>query len=397
MSETYMKTNPLEEWKGSRTGFLTNHTGYGWGGDYHFKSLESTLEIKRVFIPEHGLFAELQDQVSGKGLQYFSRDIEFWNLYGDTEESLSPPRNKLDDLDLIVFDIRDVGSRYYTFLTTCFYILQKLSSMKRSGQPTPRVLVFEAPNPIGNKVEGSPLKLGYSSFVGVEGVLHRHGMTSWELMEYYNREYSLGLEISKIPVGVIHPQSYDHFLWIPPSPNIPSITTCYVYPGMCLLEGTNLSEGRGTTRPFEVVGAPFIDWENEALKKELESINQYFLGQSNSFFLRPLRFKPTFHKHSGEICGGFQIHITDIESFHSLLFGLHFIRTIYRFYPNDFEFLQGVYEFRSDKPAIELLVGDPFLLDYIKNENNIRTETILEYLTEEEINWKKVNSEIFSK
>lgn len=375
----------FKKYKGSNAGILTNHTGFGWKQNYHFVSLQEHLLVRRVFIPEHGLFAELQDQVSGEGLKYFSENIEFWNLYGDTEQSLVPPDEKLTDLDLIIIDIRDVGARYYTFLTTAFYILQKVAQLKKKGKSTPGFLIMDAPNPIGKKVEGSPLKKGYGSFVGVEGVVHRHGMSSGELLQYYNTIHNFKLELEVIPPGVFHPKKYDEWNWIPPSPNIPSITTCYVYPGQCFLEGTNLSEGRGTTRPFEIFGAPYIDMENQAFLQEMHSISD------DTFFLRPLRFKPTFHKHKDEICGGYQLHLLKPKKFHSLLFTLHLLKTMRDFYPKQFAFLKGVYEFRSDRPAIELLVGDPVLLGYIQGKKNFTY--IQNYLEDAEDTWKKLIEE----
>lgn len=376
-----MIVKQLKKWESSNIGILTNQTGFGWNNDYHFRSLQKFTKIKRIFIPEHGLFAELQDQVSGSDLNYFSGDVEFWNLYGDKEDSLIPPANKLLDLDAVFIDIRDVGARYYTFLTTAFYIMQKLTQLRTEGNSVPSIVVLDSPNPIGRRVEGTPLVTGYDSFVGVTGVVHRHGLTPAELLEYYNIEYNLQLDFYCIPVGKFHPKEYNHYSWIPPSPNIPSMTTCLVYPGQCLLEGTNLSEGRGTTRPFEVFGAPYINYEDSSLLKELESIGK------GSFYLRPLRFVPTFHKHKSTICGGYQLHIRKPKKFHSLLFTLHLLRVMQRVYPNDFAFLDGVYEFRSDRPAIELLVGDPILLNYIHGIGS--NHHIIDYLQEAESSWKK--------
>jgi uncharacterized protein YbbC (DUF1343 family) len=368
----------LRRYKGSKTGILTNHTGYDMKDGYHFISLKKELNVIRLFIPEHGLFAELQDQVSGSGLQYFNQELEFWNLYGDTESSLTPPDEKLLDLDLVVIDIRDVGARYYTFLTTAYYIIEKLSRLK-ANFIVPDVLILDSPNPIGSKVEGSPLKKIYSSFVGVEGVLHRHGLSPGGLLSYYNESRNLNLTINLIKPGIFHPKKYKHLTWIPPSPNIPSLTTCLVYPGQCLLEGTNLSEGRGTTRPFEIFGAPYMSIEDSNILSELKN-------QDETYHLRPLRFVPTFHKYKNEICNGFQLIVLDPKNFHSLFFTLLLIRKMLKFYPGVFKFLDGVYEFRSDRPAIELLVGDPFLLNYI--HGSLPDNECKEYLREEEKIWK---------
>lgn len=376
-----MNLKKLKKFKNARVGILTNQSAFT-NGKYHFEILRENLDLKVIFIPEHGLFAELQDQVSGSGLKYDFGNIKLENLYGDEESSLFVKSDTLKDLDLIVFDIRDVGARYYTFLTSCYYILDEVGKYNISAKDhSIEILVIDSPNPAGKNVEGSPLLKKYSSFVGVETVLHRHGLTIYELMEYYQNEFSISVKIHKIPIGEFYSKKDKPFLWVPPSPNIPAVTTCYVYSGQCLLEGTNLSEGRGTTRPFETFGAPYIQIQDQRLLKRL---TEY---QTESFILRPLLFIPTFHKHKGEICGGFQILLTQKKKFHSLLFSLHLLRTLREFYPNQFQFLKGVYEFRSDYSAIELLAGDDKLLDFLNGESSYLE--IKDYLTVCEENWKK--------
>ncbi|HMV44918.1 MAG TPA: DUF1343 domain-containing protein [Leptospiraceae bacterium] len=376
-----MNLKKLKKFKNARVGILTNQSAFT-NGKYHFEILRENLDLKVIFIPEHGLFAELQDQVSGSGLKYDFGNIKLENLYGDEESSLFVKSDTLKDLDLIVFDIRDVGARYYTFLTSCYYILDAVGKYNISAKDhSIEILVIDSPNPAGKNVEGSPLLKKYSSFVGVETVLHRHGLTIYELMEYYQNEFSISVKIHKIPIGEFYSKKDKPFLWVPPSPNIPAVTTCYVYSGQCLLEGTNLSEGRGTTRPFETFGAPYIQIQDQRLLKRL---TEY---QTESFILRPLLFIPTFHKHKGEICGGFQILLTQKKKFHSLLFSLHLLRTLREFYPNQFQFLKGVYEFRSDYSAIELLAGDDKLLDFLNGESSYLE--IKDYLTVCEENWKK--------
>lgn len=364
-----------------RAGILTNQSAYSaWG--YHFEYFQKYIPIEKIFIPEHGLFAELQDQVSGDSLKYNFQNLQTVNLYGDNENSLFVKESDLQDLDLVIFDIRDVGSRYYTFLTSCFYLLKSISEYnKKSSSQSIEILVIDSPNPIGRKVEGTPLDKKYSSFVGVEGVVHRHGLTPAELMNYYNAEFHFDVNIHFIKTGKIYSKKDGLFGWIPPSPNIPQVTTCYVYPGQCLLEGTNLSEGRGTTRPFEIFGAPFIDIQDQRFYKEIT------FYQKDEFILRPLFFIPTFHKFSNVVCGGYQLIINNKNNFHSLLFTLHFLKIIQEFYPKEFSFRKGVYEFRSNEDAIKLLVGDDFLLDYINGKHSYTV--IKDYLTNKEKEWKK--------
>ncbi|TGM44026.1 DUF1343 domain-containing protein [Leptospira biflexa] len=367
---------------GCQAAILTNQSAFGYNGKYHFQTYSEIFNLKTIFLPEHGLFAELQDQVSGDELQYLFGDKQIINLYGKEESSLVPPRESLQNLDVVIIDIKDVGSRYYTFLTTAYYILEEISKIKKETGKAPIFLVIDSPNPIGTKVEGTPLVDTYQSFVGVKTVLHRHGLTPGGLLTYYNDTFHLNVDVVVVPIGVYHQKKNSTFEWVPPSPNIPTQNTCIVYPGMCLLEGTNLSEGRGTTKPFETFGAPYL---LGSAKLELEK--RLSNHQKDSFQLRNLRFLPTFHKYVGTICEGYQLMVLKPKQFHSLYFVLFFLKQLRELFPDQFAFLKGVYEFRSDRPAIELLVGDPYLLDYLYGNH---TESDLEtYLKENETRWSK--------
>lgn len=374
--------------QGLNAGVLTNQSAFGkWPNrqnQYHFQALSQDVNVVRVFVPEHGLFAELQDQVSGSGLEYHFPGTEFVNLYGDDEKSLVPSPEKLKGLDLIIIDIRDVGSRYYTFLTSAKYLLQAVFDFNREFQKNIEIVVVDSPNPIGGEVEGSPLQEKYASFVGETGVLHRHGLSPFELLEYYNVQNRWNLSLH--PLKGIYDEVDKSKEWIPPSPNIPTIQTCLVYVGQCLLEGTNLSEGRGTTKPFEIFGADYIQPFDEKL---LQRIYEPFQTPKfrNCFSLRPLKFQPTSHKFANTTIGGFQILVHDKQAYPSLFFTLHLLRSIQEFYPKQFSFLNGPYEFRSDKQAIELLVGDDFLLSYLFGKTN--PKEILDYLLECKIAWNQ--------
>ncbi|HEY1023584.1 MAG TPA: DUF1343 domain-containing protein [Sphingobacteriaceae bacterium] len=372
----------IQELLGSaRVGMITNQSAFGPGRDYHFRMISKACDLKKLFLPEHGLFGELQDQVSGADLCYDLDGIEIINLYGDEAASLLPSDSALGGLDLIVVDIRDVGSRYYTFLTTAFYFLKQISAWNHCGKPEIKVLLIDSPNPAGQKVEGSPLQPEFESFLGVNGVLHRHGLTPGELLKYYNITFSLGIDIEILPPEGWYRPEENEFLWVPPSPNVPFRSTCLVYSGQCLLEGANISEGRGTTRPFETFGAPYINENDDNLRKVLEE------PQKDAMVLRPLRFIPTFHKYTGEICNGYQLMLIRPEKFHALFFTLKFLRTVRECYPRYFAWLDGKYDYRSEKPAIELLVGDRFLLEYLNGRHS--DTTIREYLSENELAWKE--------
>lgn len=375
-----------KKFSSAKAGILTNQSAFGGklGFRYHFEYFQEEWNLTHIFLPEHGLFAELQDQVSGSSLKYNYGNIKIINLYGDDESSLTLPMDELEELELIIIDIRDVGARYYTFLTSAYYIMKSIHEYNQKTQKSSiELLVIDSPNPIGRRVEGSPLKSEYESFVGVHSVLHRHGLTPAELLLYYKETFSLNVKLHICEIGEVYSKK-DEF-WIPPSPNIPSLETCLVYPGQCLLEGTNLSEGRGTTRPFEIFGAPFIDIQNRLL---LVQLNRY---ANETYHLRPLYFQPTFHKHANKICGGFHL-IPLSKKFHSLLFTLYFLRTIRDFNNKEFEYLQGAYEFRSDKRAIELLVGDEVLIDYLEGKGTY--PQIREYLREQEDRWEDKIEEI---
>ncbi|MCG6145717.1 DUF1343 domain-containing protein [Leptospira bandrabouensis] len=372
----------LNKLSGCKAAILTNQSAFGFRGKYHYQTYSEIFDLKTIFLPEHGLFAELQDQVSGDELKYLFGNMQIVNLYGKEESSLVPPKESLSNVDVIIIDIKDVGSRYYTFLTTAYYILCEVSRLKQETGKAPLFLVIDSPNPIGKKIEGTPLQKEYESFVGVPTVLHRHGLTPGGLLSYYNETFQLKVDVIVVPVGVIHPKSVSSFEWVPPSPNIPTQNTCLVYPGMCLLEGTNLSEGRGTTKPFETFGAPYLVGKaKEELDRRLSS------HQSGNFILRNLRFLPTFHKYVGSICEGYQLMVLKPKQFHSLYFILYFLKQVAELFPKDFDYLKGVYEFRSDRPAIELLAGDSTLLDYLYGK--VTDSDLENYLQESESLWAR--------
>lgn len=395
-----MKKQLLNDFLIERAGLLCNHTAWDVGtGSYFFERLPN---LQRIFVPEHGLFAELQDQVpvsDGKIYKDFGIDAEITSLYGDDKSSLVPDIEKMKDLDVLFVDLQDVGTRYFTFAVTLGYMIKTIEKYS----PKLKVVITDRENPAGLQVEGSKLPPEFSSFIGWPGLPHRHGLTLGELAIFFHKKFSAdfplfilpvnGLEIrpdfEDIHAGNIHllsdefhskPDSIDpvlyHSRFIPPSPNIPGPATPYVYSGQCLLEGTNLSEGRGTTRPFEQFGAPWLN----PLRPLLNDENFVrFPGAQ----LRPIRFVPTFHKWKDEICSGFQIHLTG-EPYHSLLHSLTMIRTI-RQACADFSWREGLYEFGSDKTAIELLAGDHVLLNYLNGK--ISSGKIKEHLQHSEKEW----------
>jgi len=299
-----------------------------------------------LFGPEHGFFGAAQDMIGVDGAAD-GAGVPVYSLYGDAAEDLSPRPEWLADLDVLVVDLQDVGSRYYTYVWTAVCALRVAAGC---GVQT---IVLDRPNPLGGEiVEGAIQRPGYRSFVGLCDVAVRHGMTLGEICARIARLEGLAPEA----LHVVELQGWTRAMgfertglpWVLPSPNMPTPDTARIYPGGCLLEGTNLSEGRGHTRPFEIWGAPFVD--GQALAREVSA---------PGVVLRPLQFTPTFHKHGGEMCGGVQVHVTDPSAVRSYDLYLRLIAACYRAAPDRFAWRTEVYEFVSDRPAIDLLTGGP--------------------------------------
>ncbi|MEA1996688.1 MAG: DUF1343 domain-containing protein [Gemmatimonadota bacterium] len=358
--------------RGKRVGVVVNQTAV-MSGDYSFwparlKELTGAV-LEVVFSPEHGLWGAEQDQVPCTGDNDTSLGAPVVSLYGADPGSLKPDSELLSRLDLVLFDIQDVGSRYYTYIYTMAYV------MEAAAAAGVEFAVLDRANPLGGeRCEGPVLGEGFESFVGrFAGVPVRHGMTAGELALYFCSMHSVGATPTVVPVTGWKRSltAFDYSApWVGPSPNMPTPDTALVYPGMCLLEGTNLSEGRGTTRPFETFGAPYLD--AFALAGELNA-----MGLPGVIF-RPLRFIPFFSKHSGALCSGAHIHVTDRHAFCPVLTGAAVIYISHLLAPAHFAWLEGGYEFVTDIPAIDLLWGgDSFriLIEAGAAFDEIRTET----------------------
>jgi len=316
----------------------------------------ASINITRLFGPEHGIRGEAQDMVGVDSTRDFRTGAAVTSLYGDRFESLSPTAEALAEIDVLVVDLQDVGSRYYTFIWTMALSLQRAA---QAGIP---VVVLDRPNPIGGAaVEGGTVAPWAESFVGLGAIPVRHGLTIGEVArlvragipwggERFARPVDCDLEV--VPMrGWRREDFFDAtgLPWVLPSPNMPTLDTALVYPGMCLLEGTNISEGRGTTRPFEIFGAPFLDGYRLADLLCADALP--------GVRFRPLSFRPTFHKFAGQVCGGVQIHVTDRGTFRPYLTGIAILRALRGLCGDAFRWRTEAYEFVSDQPAIDLLTG----------------------------------------
>ncbi|HEX7406143.1 MAG TPA: DUF1343 domain-containing protein [Candidatus Binatia bacterium] len=348
---------------GARVGLVANATTVdrrlNHGADLMHRHPD--IDLRVLFGPEHGIRGAAQDMVDvGSGRDPVTGLPEV-SLYGKTFESLSPTPARLSQIDVLVFDIQDIGARYYTYAAT-------MALCMRAAKPAGvKIVVLDRPNPIGGvQIEGGGLDPGLENFCGLYPVPQRHGLTVGELARLYNDSFGIGCELQVVGCeGWRREQYYEmcDLPWVMPSPNMPTLDTAIVYPGMCLVEGTNLSEGRGTTRPFELFGAPFID--GRALADE---IKRYDLP---GVLLRPCIIEPTFHKFAGQRCGAVQLHVTDRRTFQTYRTGLAVIVAVKRLWPEAFCWRRERYEFRDDVPAIDLLTGRPSVRQAIDAGENL--------------------------
>lgn len=305
--------------------------------------LSSAVELTALFGPEHGLDGSAADGAAVDNAVHPRTGLPVFSLYGPVKE---PTPAMLSDVDVLVFDMQDVGARFFTFISTLFYVMRGAA---RAGKP---VIVLDRPGPDQRHRRTRPLgRTGIESFVGIVPVPVRHGLTTGELACYLNAEHSLGADLTVIPMqGWRRDMWFDQtgLPWAPPSPGMPKLETATVYPGMCLVEGVNLSEGRGTALPFETAGAPWL--EGHELARTLNRV-----GLPGVRF-RPQYFVPSAGKHAGQKCGGIQVHVIDRQAFRPVTVGLHVIAACRAQAPERFEFLQSSWEGRP--PHFDLLIGN---------------------------------------
>jgi len=322
-----------------------------WGASTLSVMRALQMNVTTVFSPEHGLdgVAQAEESVGTDDAQV--GELKLLSLYGRDKASLTPKREDLQDVDLLVIDLVDVGARYYTYVWTA------LLATRAAIEAGVHVVVLDRPNPLsGNSLylEGRPQQPEFCSFVGLRPLPTRHCMTLAEILVFVLTEEDqvLGKDGA---LSVISCEGWERNrladAWgrpfVPPSPNMPSLQTALVYPGGCLLEGTNLSEGRGTTLPFQSIGAPYLPANRLAEA----------LGEVPGAWIRPTRFRPTFDKHQGQVCSGITLHVTDPHRFLPIATYLRIIHAAKQIAPDAFQFLDRVYEFESEIPAFDLLTG----------------------------------------
>jgi uncharacterized protein YbbC (DUF1343 family) len=350
-----LAADPAPVLGGQRVGLLVHPASVDRDLRHAVELLDGTrgCHLTTLFGPQHGFRGETQDNmVEWQGFRDPASGLPVHSLYGETRR---PTAAMLGDLDTLVIDLQDVGARYYTFIWT---VLLALEACAEAGK---RVVVLDRPNPLGGlEREGPLLDPAYRSFVGMAPLPIRHGLTLGELARLFVRELAIDVELEVVGMrGWRRSMWFDDtgLPWVMPSPNMPTLDTALVYPGFCLLEGTELSEGRGTTRPFELFGAPGID--PPALVRELAA---HALPGTR---FRPLWFEPTFQKHAGVPCGGAQLHVIDRDAFRPVLTAVTVLSVIRRCWPDVLRWKQPPYEYETVTLPIDILAGGPWLREGI--------------------------------
>jgi len=335
----------LKQLTGARVGILSHQASV----DSRLRHVISLLHAREIHItalfgPEHGLWGTAQDQIPVLSGKDSILNIPVYSLYG---EHRAPSPESFANLDVLVCDLQDVGSRYYTFVWTMALAMQGCA---KHGK---KFIVLDRPNPINGKtLEGPLLDLNYASFVGLYPVPIRHALTIGEMAHWLNARFDIGADLEIVPMKGWKRRMYFEetgLPWVLPSPNMPTVDTAAVYPGGCLIEGTNLSEGRGTTRPFEMIGAPFINPDQLAGLLNHEKLP--------GVVFRACRFEPTFHKFKEESCGGVQIHVKDRHSFQPFLTTLALIQRVHDLYNTRFAWRPPPYEYETEKLPFDILCG----------------------------------------
>jgi uncharacterized protein YbbC (DUF1343 family) len=333
--------------RGARVGLVCNQASVlpdlRHAADVFFEHQE--IDLTTLFGPQHGIRGDVQDNMIETDHAVDPHTgLWIYSLYSETRE---PTEKMLENVDTIVFDLQDVGCRIYTFVYT---MANCMRAAKKFGK---RMIVCDRPNPIGGvAVEGNVTETEFTSFVGQFEIPTRHGMTTGELARLFNEHFGIGCELEVVPMDGWRRAMYFEDTGLPfvmPSPNIPTVDTCVVFPATVHVEGTELSEGRGTTKPFELNGAPYIDpWEWAAALEEYNFPGVEF---------RQTYFQPTFQKHAKVTCGGLQLHVTDSAAFTPVIVGIAMIKTAYDLYPDKFKWKQDAYEYEFDKNPFDVVSG----------------------------------------
>ena len=359
-----------EVFEGRRLGIITNHTGYDRDGRFIADVFKGMADVKvtALFSPEHGLWGTAPDAEKIDNQTHPVYNLPIFSLYGKTQK---PTSDMLQDIDVLVFDIQDIGARFYTYIYTMSL------AMEAAAENGKTFVVLDRPNPInGISVEGNILEPSQASFVGLYPIPVRHGMTAGELARMFNEQGWLSRNI-KAKLVVIPMKGWRRRMWydqtglrfIKTSPNMPDIETAAIYPGLCLLEGTNVSEGRGTNMPFRQFGAPWID--SKLLAKRLNALNLPAMR------FGPVSFTPTSSKYKGKECHGIRILVSDRDRLEAYFSGIKIVNEICRMYPEQFEWRASHFDRLCGTSKIRNAIANNSLLDALQNKWQKELESFL--------------------
>jgi uncharacterized protein YbbC (DUF1343 family) len=344
-----------------RIGLICNQSSvnhqFQHAADLFFEN--DNLNLVSLFGPQHGIRGDVQDNM----VETFHTidkvtKLPIYSLYSETRQ---PTEEMLLGIDALVFDLQDVGGRVYTFIYTM------ANAMRACAKFGKKMFVLDRPNPIGGlSIEGNFLEKGHESFVGQFPIPMRHGLTIGELAKLFNKEFNINCELEIITMNNWERKDfYDETdaPWVMPSPNIPTVDTTVVFPSTVYFEGTQVSEGRGTTRPFEIVGAPYIDSKEYA--------DALSLLELPGIIFRPINFLPTFQKYSNQSCGGVFLHIIERDWFEPVITGLAMVKTIYELYPSDFKWKDTPYEYEYERNPFDVIAGTTKIREMIEKGKSI--------------------------
>jgi len=381
----------LKQLKGQRVALVCHPASVNQKLEHSFDLLHRKIGLASAFGPQHGIkgdkqynMIETEDEIDPK------YQIPIFSLYGKVRR---PTAEMMQTFDTLVFDLQDLGCRIYTFITTLLYIMEECAKHKK------KLIILDRPNPAGREVEGLCLEEGHESFVGAAPIPMRHGLTVGEMAIYYQIHFGLHLDLSIVPMKGYSPNKKPGFgwhsdlAWINPSPNAQTLNMARAYPGTVLIEGTNLSEGRGTTRALELIGAPDLDY-TKILTWMKKTAPQWMKGA----LVRECFFEPTFYKHQGKLCHGLQFHTdfagyrpSDFKPYRQVALMLKAIRTLYPKYQIYRDF---AYEYVTDRLAFDVINGGPKLREWIEDPGS-KPKDLEKLLKSDENSWKREMKKYF--
>ena len=355
-----LRRNPPRQIKNQRVGLLANPASVGNDFIHSVEIIHNTLPgcLSALFSPQHGFYAEKQDNMIESPHGWHPElHIPIYSLYSQTR---IPTEDMFREIDTLVIDIQDVGTRVYTFIYTISYCMEVAARLGR------QVVILDRPNPIGgDRVEGNILEPEYASFVGRFPIPMRHGLTVGEISTLCNNEFGLGCDLTVIPMkGWTRKMLWQDtgLAWIPPSPNLPTPQSVLVYPGQVIFEGTNLSEGRGTTLPFEQFGAPYLT---------PRMMMQEASARLKGVHVREVSFQPTSGKWQNQVCKGFHIHVLDPDQYRPYFTSLLLLQLTLKFHPDGFAFKNPPYEYEYERLPMDLILGSRRVREALTNQTRL--------------------------